>query len=364
MRLGVYGTGKRAAECADRLESGNEIIFYVQTNPDRKLYHGYPVIKADDIDYAQIDCLVVCVDSGREDIMRHLSTNDPKWGQHREKVVHYFDLLYGAWTQAKKLMPYRSVETACGLKFVFNSEDELIAREMLVSGRIFTEKNIDAFFRYCVEKCGYSGQEEGVFLDIGANVGTTAIYVKKRLAPQLQVYAIEACRETFDTLRMNLIANDAEEIVPSLCGISDKDGTAAYTLCDGNWGGTALREDPSGGVRMITLDQYVESMGIDAQEVRYIWMDIEGYEAKALLGAEKLLRSHKIPLFQEFNPDCYERQGIDKKYVQIIQAQYERMIVFFPERFGGHMEMQVSDLQRVREQMAELRLAQTDILFI
>lgn len=52
----------------------------------------------------------------------------------------------------------------------------------------------------------------------------------------------------------------------------------------------------SGDVCATTLDDYLASRNISAQDIDYIWMDTEGYESRVIRGAVQTLQTKRIPL--------------------------------------------------------------------
>ena len=83
-------------------------------------------------------------------------------------------------------------------------------------------------------------------------------------------------------------------------GVSDKPGKAE--ICDieqGNCGHTVLQETESGSIEMVAIDD------LGFSEIDLLWLDVEGYEDKALLGAKNTIERDSPLLIIENNGQCF-----------------------------------------------------------
>ena len=104
---------------------------------------------------------------------------------------------------------FTSCTTADGLHYVATSQDTMIMKNMYTNRRTWAEEDMNMF--QALAKMFYNVDDsEGLFLDLGANIGTTGIYFTKILAPNLKLLAFEPDTENFKLLRTNLILNDIE----------------------------------------------------------------------------------------------------------------------------------------------------------
>jgi len=153
-------------------------------------------------------------------------------------------------------------------------------------------------------------EKTGVIIDVGANVGNYSIDVL-RLSPGLNVYAFEPHPVTFSKLAHNLASfNNAKTINKGLSfeksslnlyDYQDKDGSSHASLYEDvitelHGAGVAVAHE----VELITLDDFIESKGIDV--VKLLKIDTEGNELLVLQGAKKAIESGKIKAIHfEFN---------------------------------------------------------------
>jgi FkbM family methyltransferase len=137
----------------------------------------------------------------------------------------------------------------------------------------------------------------GLFLDLGANIGSISIpLLKKR--PDLQCIAVEAAPWIFDILENNVQRNsltgqmrlfnralwDTADVELPFYSPEDKFGTGSLS---------PVFTRKSVPVRSITIDDLIEICGVKRVDV--IKIDIEGYEYFAFLGARKLLERSDAP---------------------------------------------------------------------
>ena len=134
-----------------------------------------------------------------------------------------------------------------------------------------------------------------VFVDVGANIGTTTVMALRRHGFASAV-AIEPSPENFKTLRINLVANGIDARVEALpVAASDREGEFPFKAGKPNTGGHRLAGQKSKSssftVQTVTLDGLVERGTIDVTRAGLVWVDAVGHEAKVLGGATKLLEA-------------------------------------------------------------------------
>lgn len=248
-------------------------------------------------------------------------------------------------------MPYFSLDVT-GITYFYNKEDIAIPNEMLMSGKSWGETDIQNFVKISDQQhYGEAVPQEGLFLDIGGNIGTTSIYCKLKLKPSFRFIAFEPVSETAKLLSANIAVNGAypDIIVERVALSNQKQERAGMQINHENWGNCSLTTDGSSGEEQVivtTLDSYLEEHQIGYSEIKYIWIDVEGHEPEVLEGAASLYRKSKIPTCLEFNQRVYmERQ------------KYEKMLVLLERYFDSFMvcEQITGENDRLRP-ISELRM--------
>ena len=175
----------------------------------------------------------------------------------------------------------------------------------------------------------------GVLLDIGANIGTTSVYIKKCIQPDLQVYAFEPVAENCKMLRASLALNDISDndyhVVQM--ALSDENGSAEIMVNSNSIGDNRIirGDNRDAGaltevVETIRLDDYLKKNNIDLQSISYIWMDVQAHEGFVLAGATDLLANTSIPLYMEIWPEGLKKNGSLDILMKIIENNYKRFI--------------------------------------
>jgi len=146
-------------------------------------------------------------------------------------------------------------------------------------------------------------------IDIGANIGYYALIEAHAVGPGGRVYAIEPEPRNYSLLARNVALNRYDYVSTFQIGISDETGFAKLHVSQySNLHNlvSPIKQDrnlPTIDVQLRRLDAFIQEEGIKPAFVDLVRMDIEGWEAKALLGMQDLLRaSPHLKLFIEFHP--------------------------------------------------------------
>ncbi len=130
--------------------------------------------------------------------------------------------------------------------------------------------------------------ENGTFLDVGANLGVYSLWAAKFLSSEGKILAIEADRDTFQMLKVNLAMNTYQcAIVTENIGVSDKfEELQFYKNTHGNSGANSFHtvqdSEPSGTLKLAPLISLLKKNEI--QSIDFLKIDIEGFELKVLNG--------------------------------------------------------------------------------
>ncbi len=265
-------------------------------------------------------------------------------------------------------MPFRSVCTEDQLTFVGRAEDECIMPQMMRSSKVWACESIDLFFKLIAEKTAvaYLG---GVFLDIGANIGTTSIYACKKQSG-INVIAFEAGKDNYDVLRCNCIINRLENsIVCENIALSNTEKEVKYKYNMQNPGGSAIicekenADENTVLLKTTTLDNYLAEKDIKPEDICCIWMDTEGHEAEIIDGAMTVLRKNPVPLFQEVNPIEYRKKKILQLYLSNMEEIYDHFIDVENYRQGESIIYEIKELKGYLNSMYENNRYQADFFF-
>ena len=187
---------------------------------------------------------------------------------------------------ARDFVPYVVAERD-GLLFVVPTDDPTL-------GKLFVRSEKHKERRVLLQALQQLPDvRRGVFVDVGANVGTAAFAALG--AGFERVVAIEPVPATFRLLRANLALNRAEDRVRALrLALSDEPGTLRMDVGQGS---RKARLDAEGSeeVEVARLDDVVEG------DVDFLLVDAEGHEVQVLEGGERVLSSG-VPLVIELNP--------------------------------------------------------------
>ena len=131
-----------------------------------------------------------------------------------------------------------------------------------------------------------------VYVDVGANIGGFAVPAARRVGSSGRVIAVEASPQVAGYLRRNLDRNGVANV--EVCEVAASDETSAgvtfYAAPADAFGAGGF--GAANGMRPITvpatrLDSLLEEKGVTT--VGVLKIDVEGFEAGVLRGAERLL---------------------------------------------------------------------------
>ncbi len=199
-----------------------------------------------------------------------------------------------------------------GVKFDINLNDYAISSKLLL-GR--SHEPIETRLMEYVVRSG------DVAIDVGANIGWYTVLLGKTVSPHGRVIAFEPDPTNLHFLRENVRLNGLEDIVTIVeAAVGARSGEATlHRTTNGNFGDQRLYESRAMGpapgrkreplrVPVVSLDEVVPQ----SDSIRYIKMDIQGYEPFAIDGMlETLGRSPFAIVVMEFWPAGIVAAGRD-----------------------------------------------------
>ena len=136
---------------------------------------------------------------------------------------------------------------------------------------------------------------DGVFLDIGANIGAITIPVCKQLE-NLQVICVEAAPWVSKYLKHNIQLNELKNVQVLDNAISDRDGDSVMFYSPhekfGKGSMAPVFTEEGTTVKTTTIDAIALSLNA---RVRLIKIDVEGFEYKAFCGGAEVLKNKDAP---------------------------------------------------------------------
>jgi FkbM family methyltransferase len=171
-----------------------------------------------------------------------------------------------------------------------------------------------------------------VMIDVGANVGTTSI-PRVVLGDFRCVYAAEPDPANYDCLVRNVISNRMRGLVlPDRVAIGDADGEMTMRVqASGTHhlvtAGSEVGDHERITVPCLTLDTWIDRMGIDVSDVAFIKSDTQGWDACVLAGATKVLARKHIAWQLEFSPAMLQRSGYTlEQFYGLMQRHFTHFI--------------------------------------
>ena len=165
--------------------------------------------------------------------------------------------------------------------------DDLIFNR-IVTGKTFYEDKL-------LEKAR-SLNLEGVYIDVGANIGNHSIFFN-RFCGSTVVYSFEIDEKVFALLKKNMENNCSEDTYHlKEIGILDKEGFVDISETNHlNAGMTRIVNTEGTEKKVNTLDNLLDNV----KNVVLIKIDVEGLELQIINGAQKILENQSPVIFAE-----------------------------------------------------------------
>ncbi|HTD31950.1 MAG TPA: FkbM family methyltransferase [Steroidobacteraceae bacterium] len=207
-----------------------------------------------------------------------------------------------------------------------------------------------AITRYLIEHLHLGAGE--VALDVGANIGWYSILLQHLSEPGAQIFAFEPDPETYSLLRTNLRANAAERVTALNLALGDAPGTAQLRRYKHSNNGrhTLVVDGPAADmvpVAVDTLAAFWSAHALGSRPLRFLKIDVEGFEYFVLRGAGELL-TRCANIFLEYSPASLRLAGLGPDVlIELLRAARLSARAF---RGGQLVPMSLTELAQVQEQ--------------
>ncbi len=181
--------------------------------------------------------------------------------------------------------------------------------------KVYCPANKDDFISMTIREdellVRFNPKEGEVVVDIGAHIGRYTLIGSKRVGPKGKVVAIEAHPSVLKMLNKNIKLNNltnvtalnyavySEETKIKLYDHSKQVGATIYNTV---MAGRVRDQDVFVEVEANTLDNILQQNGVNAEDVNWVKIDVEGAELEVLRGATNVLsKSKNITMFVEIH---------------------------------------------------------------
>ena len=285
-----------------------------------------------------------------KDQLKQARTSESQWREECFKLAGHFT-------------PYVAVR-ANGALYLVNTSDSHIGQDLFVKRN---RKEMRTLARALTAHHRLTGVEErGVFIDVGANIGTTVVdaVVSHGFA---SAFAFEPEPENFRTLSLNVALNDLQDRVTLVrAGLSNREGAASLDVSSPgsskHWiiDPAANADRSTVSVSLTRLDTVIESGALDAAAVSFLWMDVEGHEGHVLAGAGHVLQ-RGVPFVMEFCPRHFQRAGRLEDVEHAVRTNYTHLLDLRKPWPGGEPPyIQAGDIGAIVEEYGDTGF--TDVL--
>jgi FkbM family methyltransferase len=211
-----------------------------------------------------------------------------------QKIFNFFPSFKGKLRLARLLYDKdksRYFRTPSGLFFTVPNLQEIVSLELFVNG-IYEKETIDFICK--------SLPENGIFIDVGANIGAISIEVANA-RKDVSVYAFEASPRVFNYLKRNQTQNNVKNLFVYNLAVHERNDIELpfYSPIVGNGKGSfsPVFTNTYEVVKTIRLDEFFIQHKICPD---FIKVDVEGYELLVFRGLSNFDHLNKTTLLFEF----------------------------------------------------------------
>jgi FkbM family methyltransferase len=195
-------------------------------------------------------------------------------------------------------------------------------------------------------------------VDVGANVGYYTLMIAQCIGPDGHIIAIEPSPENLPELKLNIRSNQiSATVLPYAVSSHTRSGIRLRPGIN-----SGIMEDDADAdaiayrVEQVTLDTVVTG------SVDFVKLDIEGYEYRALLGAQKLLALGPT-MFVEVHPIELRQKGSSARaVVELLSSNYPNVALYQQHQPSNIISKVLSSygLNRIRQADRKALLDQCD----
>ncbi len=241
----------------------------------------------------------------------------------QKKIIFFFPRLFFKFLPAEKWL-CRTIEQRKALKLykqfippatAYNKDTWRKANRAGINFRFNLSEQVDWYNYFALPQQGFENflgsiPEDAIVLDVGANIGTTALRFAKKCSKGM-IYAFEPAKENYKRLRENISLNELTNIVAvnKGCGNNHTEKLLVHAH-DHNSGMNriAVSDDEEGEIiNIIRLDDFVKEKGV--KKIHAIKADTEGFELQVLMGAAEILEKDKPVLLLELEDEQLKKMG-------------------------------------------------------
>lgn len=232
-------------------------------------------------------------------------------------------LVWGSATRERRLLVFEALTERLVLaqhpqeSYVVNTSDRVIGRSLYARGEFDFQKFETAAI--LLHAHSDDPDPEWVLIDAGANIGSICIPAVRR-GMVARAIAFELDPGNARLLQINTLLNGVEDQIDirnMAVGAAPGHVTVQHSVMNfGDHRVGALAREEGIGVPMVVLDSLVGDLDLSQC---ILWMDIQGYEAFALQGAQELIAAG-VPLIVEFSPEELDSFGSFDTFMSLVCA--------------------------------------------
>jgi FkbM family methyltransferase len=162
-------------------------------------------------------------------------------------------------------------------------------------------------------------------IDIGSNIGYYALLENKIVGNEGRIVSIEPSPTNFKLLKENILLQNSSNMEAYNFAAGNKKGTVKFMIdTKSNWCKVVDDDEVSDNVIDIesnTLDNFLEKLSI--RQIDFLRMDVEGFEANIIEGAQKTIQKFKPILAIEIHKNFMGNEKTKTLLQNLMNMRYQ-----------------------------------------
>lgn len=232
------------------------------------------------------------------------------------------------------------------------------------------------FFELCER---YHSGNRGIFVDVGANIGTTSIEAA-RYDEVTRCIAFEPVSDNFSMLMANIYLNQLQsKIEAHNCAIGENEDKKQILISPHCSGDNRIRENKEAKfdivspdfindavrqetVRTVTIDSHLAQ---DLKDIKFLWVDVQGYEFFVLKGCMSLVEMRDVAIQIEYWPFGLRENGTIEALNSLLKRHFKYFVDLNEYGKGNIKPTAISEIDNLERKLLQSnRNAHTDIFLI
>ncbi len=319
----VFGTGYTYELIKTIIFSEYNIVSLIDNNQEKckTVLDGVKILNPKTVINENYDVIIIAashiVQMAKQLVVLGVSTDEMVVGVNyaiaKDVASSAIEIKYTIDEDCNMICSYKNIDEDLIRLNIFNNKKLLLtSHDLPTLLGLYDHNNLNEFLNLSSR---YNNNSKGVFLDIGANIGTSSIEAIEH-ANVTECIAFEPSSDNYSLLMSNIFINKLHNKITGYnYAVGDKNNVNKLILSPAASGDNRLRKDTqvddcygtyentsiiqTEDVKTIVIDDFLSDK---LNDIQFMWIDVQGYEFFVLKGCERLIKNSNVSIQIEYWP--------------------------------------------------------------